>query len=45
MISELEFVLKNCDNPKVKAVLLKIAALPEHEQKPVLDMLKVMGTL
>jgi len=43
MIDELKFMIDESeDNPKVKEILLKVAQLKEKNQKPALELIKLI---
>ena len=45
MIEELKFCIDQSeDNPKIKALLLKVAAMPESKQADMLKLLRVLVT-
>jgi hypothetical protein len=43
MIDKLKFLIDGCEhNPKLKSLLLKVAALPEDQQEGALLVMEVM---
>jgi hypothetical protein len=43
MIDELKFMLDEAENkPKAKEVLLRVAQMKEENQKPMLDLIKLI---
>ena len=43
MIARLKFLLDECENnPKLKDILLKVAAMPEHKQEDTLKLIEMM---
>lgn len=43
MIEKLKYLIDECeDKPKVKAILLKIASMPEDKQEPTLKLIEMM---
>lgn len=43
MIDKLKFLIDECEEkPKLKAILLKIAELPEEKQEPTLKLMEMM---
>jgi len=43
MIDKLKFLIDGCENsPKLKAILLKVAAMPEDKQEDTLKLIELM---
>ena len=43
MIDKLKFLIDGCENnPKLKKLLLKIAALPENQQENMLQLTEIL---
>ena len=43
MIDKLKFLIDACENkPKLKSILLKVAAMPEDKQEPTLQLIEMM---
>ena len=43
MIDKLKFLIDGCENnPKLKEMLLKVAALPENKQGATLDLIEML---
>jgi hypothetical protein len=43
MIEKLKFLIDECeDNPKLKDILLKVAAMPESKQEDTLKLIEMM---
>ncbi len=45
MIDKLKFLIDGCEhNPKLKALMLKVAELPENKQEDALKLIEMMIT-
>ena len=43
MIEKLKWLIDKCeDNPRLKELLLKVAAMPEDKQEPTLQLIELM---
>jgi hypothetical protein len=43
MIDKLKFLIDGCEhNPKLKALMLKVAELPENKQEDALKLIEIM---
>ncbi|KKM69093.1 hypothetical protein LCGC14_1454440 [marine sediment metagenome] len=43
MIEKLKFMLDECESkPKLKSILLRVAAMPEDKQEPTLQLIEMM---